>query len=134
MAKKSYKINSEIININNEAVNDFPTVKAAKEFIAEMVENEAIDLSKDTALGTIDGYAKDEQINTTPIRCEKGKVKFGRTAKIESEMEFVFTPSAKLNEAVNGTETEDEIEEESPVAEEENEIEEATETTVEDAE
>lgn len=121
MAKKNYTINSESINITNE-VNNFPTIKAAKEFIAELVETDAINLDIDGEIGTIDGFNGDKALNTTTIRIEKGKVKYGRTSKILSDHEVNFTPSAKLNAVING----DSMEEEETPAETETETEEET--------
>ena len=129
MAKKNsktYKINSEIIN--TEAT--FGTIKEAREFIAAQELPENVKTSKEVvALGTIDGYKGQDQVNTTPVRFEKNTVKFGRTSKIESETEVIFTPSPKLNDMLNNDEipAEDEIENADETIEDEDEIENETE-------
>ena len=141
MAKKSnktYKINSEIINTELT----FGTIKEAREFIATVELPDEVKNSKETvALGTVDGYKGEDQVNTTAFRFEKNAVKFGRTSKIESETEIVFTPSARLNDSLNTEDNaeapaEDEIEnadDEAVEAPAEDEIENADET-VENAE
>ena len=103
-AKKTYNVNSEIVNVEGS----FPTIWEAKEAIRQAAIAQKPDLTEDRPLGSIDGYLKDVKVSETPFRAENKVVKYGRTSKTEAAK--AAKPAAK-----KATKNDGEEEEESPI-------------------